>query len=308
MILAEGFLNVGGGHELYYQQVGNPAGPSFLFFHGGPGLGTSERDKQYFDLERCNLILFDQRGAGKSKAEDQLANNTTSDLVTDAIRLLDHLQVKRTFLFGGSWGSTLALLLALAHPERVAGMILRGIFTASKAEREHFEAGGVREVYPQAWQRYTQIVPEKYQHQVSEYYFKNILGADKTLSRRLAYEQAYYGISVSRKEAFSPTTIEAILEQANFENQARLLAHYSLHDFFLPDRYILDRLKEIPPMRVLFVHGYDDQITPLDTVFLVGGDLPNASTHLVEGGHSAQEAGVKEALQDAVLELLEQKK
>jgi len=249
------------GHQLYYEHHGNQDGPTILFLHGGPGLGTSSNDLNYFDLKKVNVILLDQRGAGKSLPPGGLENNNSQALVSDILTLSNDLAIEKFLLFGGSWGSTLALLFAIAHPTRVLGMVLRGLFTASRKERQFFEEGGTKLFFPKAAARYRRQVPHTYSGSISTYYFQEILAGDISKQEKMAYELMYYGISVSRKKPYSTAEIESRLAGGNFRKQARLLAHFSTHDFFIPDEYIIQQLPSITQLPIRIVHGRYDMIT-----------------------------------------------
>lgn len=294
------------GHQLYYEHHGNQAGPSILFLHGGPGLGTSSNDLSYFDLNQVNVILLDQRGAGKSMPAGELENNNSQALVSDILEILNDLAIDKVLLFGGSWGSTLALLFAIAHPSRVLGMVLRGLFTASKRERQFFEEAGTALFYPKAAARYKRQLPGSYSGSISAYYFQEILGGDPAGQGKMAYELMYYGISVSRKEPYNSAEIESRLASGNYEKHARLLAHFSIHNFFIPDEYIIKQLPLVAHLPIRIVHGRYDMITTPQLAIELADEFKNIRLNLVDGGHSPHEACVKSALQAEVVDLLEE--
>lgn len=294
------------GHRLYYEHHGNHDGPSILFLHGGPGLGISSNDLSYFDLKKVNVILLDQRGAGKSLPVGGLENNNSQALVSDIHTLLNDLTIEKVLLFGGSWGSTLALLFAIAHPTRVLGLVLRGLFTASKRERQFFEEGGTALFFPKAAARYRRQVPDTYTGSISAYYFRKILEGDAAAQEKIAYELMYYGISVSRKEPYSSAEIESRLATGNFRKHARILAHFSTHDFFIPDEYIIKQLPSLTHLPIRIVHGRYDMITTPQLAIELAEEFENIRLHLVDGGHSPHEEIVKLALRKKVLHLLEE--
>lgn len=298
------YLPTSDGHQLYYEHHGKLDGPSILFLHGGPGLGTSQNDLGYFDLTAVNVILLDQRGAGKSQAAGSLVNNTSQHLVADIMVLLEHLQIDKIILFGGSWGSTLALLFAITHSERVSGLVLRGLFTASKRERRFFEEGEAALFYPKAVNRYLKQVPATHTGSISSYYFKQILKGEPEKQDKMAYELMYYGISVSRKVPYTPAEIESILAGANQRLYASILAHFSVHDFFLPDEYIINQLHIISHIPIHLVQGRYDMITTPQLAIQLAEKHENIVLNLVDGGHSPHEATVKTALQKEIASLL----
>ena len=166
-------------HNLSYGLYGNPKGQTILFLHGGPGLGVKLSDLEFFDLKKHNVILIDQRGSGKSTPKGELKSNTTAKIIEDLEKIVKETKSKNIFLFGGSWGSTLSLLFAIKNPHKVKGMILRGLFTATKEERKHFEDGGTAFKFPDEWSRFKSFVPDKFADSPSTYYFKTILTGSK---------------------------------------------------------------------------------------------------------------------------------
>jgi proline iminopeptidase len=168
----KGFINVTGGYKLYFELYGNPKGIPVLFLHGGPGAGFSDSDKQFFDKRRYNVVFFDQRGSSRSKPFGSIKKNTTQDLVEDINRVLDYLNFDKIYIFGGSWGSTLALVYAIHNPKRVLGLILRGVFLANKYSLDHYINGGIKEFFPDVWDRFVSIV--KKGEKPADFYLKKI--------------------------------------------------------------------------------------------------------------------------------------
>lgn len=187
-----GYLNAGDGHRLYYELCGSPKGKPVLFLHGGPGGGCKEDDRRYFNPKKFNAILFDQRGCGRSKPFASLKANTTSKLVQDVKKLLEHLGIEKAFLFGGSWGSTLALVYAIKYPETVSGLLLRGIFLGEKQDIDYCVEGPVKEIFPEIRERFLSIIPKKNQKNPEAYYFKKIGNGPKNQRKKFAFEKAYY--------------------------------------------------------------------------------------------------------------------
>lgn len=303
-INTKGLLPVSHGHEIFYHHIGNSEGPTFLFLHGGPGLGTSENDKAFFDLQKVNLILLDQRGCGKSRPLGAIEHNTTQLLVEDILQLLEQLQIGRVILFGGSWGSTLALVFAVQHPERVSGMILRGIFTASTEERQFFEAGGTRQFFPEIWERFIQQVPIAYRNNCSNYYYIQILGKEEQLSKKLSYELLTYGYALSRI-GVTPEEVAEKVGQMDVETKARLLAHYSVNHFFLPEGFIFNQLFQLDEIPVRIVQGRYDMVTTPSIAIALAHQLKQVKLTMVNAGHAPNEPLIKAALQKEVAELVD---
>ena len=289
------YLQVDELHRLYYEVHGNALGATILFVHGGPGIGCSEKDLQFFNLNEVNVILFDQRGCGNSTPHRELRQNTTNDLLEDILQLLRHLNRNRVFLFGGSWGSALSLLFGLKYPDKVQGMILRGVFTGAKVEREYLEKGGTINAFPKAWQRFVSKVPIKYHKAPSVYYFKKILEGTDTERDTFAYELAWYAASVS---SFGKPEHELalVLRESDYVTRGLILSHYSIHDFFVPDRYILDNVEQLTDMPIHIIHGVNDHITLPRYAQALSEKLNEGKLFLVDGGHSPYDKEVKAQL------------
>lgn len=295
------YINRDNNHSLYYEDVGNPDAQPILFLHGGPGMGCSEKDKLFFDLQIQRVIFLDQRGTGKSLPKGELRANTTEDLVNDIKALLDHLEIDRVILFGGSWGSTLALLFTIAHPAYVECMILRGLFTATRTERKQFENCLYRSSHPNIRKDYLKLVPEEMQEHPSAYYFRQITQLPR--SEGLKYSRALnrYGMSLSKIEPIDNSEIEESLDKIDHYNKSRILAHYSLEDFFIPEGYIASSMSRIKHIPIDIVHGRQDLITSVEHAIRFSELHDSVNLHIVEGGHSPFEKAVLNCLRDLIL-------
>lgn len=297
--MVESHLKVDDVHSIYYETHGNPEGSIILFLHGGPGIGTTREDLMFFDLKKHFVILLDQRGAGKSMPKGELKQNTTQHLIEDINQLLSHLGIdKPIYLFGGSWGSTLALLYALQHPKNVSGMILRGLFTANHEERAYFEKGKMEFKFPDVWKRFESNVPESYRSNPSSYYFENIVHGTPELQKELALELSLYAFSMSKYQQHDKIVDTSIL--GDYHTKSRILSHYSLHDFFIEDNYILHHKNKLQDIPITIVHGTEDYITPVSNATEFAKGMPNVTLQLVEAGHSSRDTKIKEALIDAL--------
>ena len=279
-------------HNLNYGVYGNPSGQTILFVHGGPGLGVKLSDLAFFDLKKHNVILFDQRGCGKSTPKGELRLNTTAKLIEDIEKIIQKTNKKEIFLFGGSWGSTLSLLFAIKNPQKVKGMILRGLFTSTNEERKHFENGGTKTNFPQAWSRFKSFVPNKFENEPSEFYFNQILNGNKEEQEKFSHELCFYGFSVSRK------TTESSNEKNEFKkdeylSKAKILSHYSINDFFLPEGYIEQNMKNILHIPITIVQGIHDEITLASWAKRFSSKFKNINLIEVDAGHSANEKKMK---------------
>lgn len=286
----KGYLDVGDGHQLYYETHGNPKGIPILFLHGGPGAGFSEKDKRFFDPNIFYAILYDQRGASKSIPYGNLENNTPEHLVADIDKILDHFKIKKTILFGGSWGSTLALLYGIKNPGRVMGMILRGIFIGTKTAIRHFTEGAVELYYPEAWERFVGLVPKEKRGDIADYYFQMMQSEEEIISKQYAFEWAYYGFSISRKVIKWPEKecIEMIKSEPYLAH-GLMEACYSVNNCFLPDNYIYDQVNKLQNIPISIVHGRLDVICPPIFAYRLHQKLKQSKLFFVDSGHSVSE-------------------
>lgn len=292
----KGYLNVPGGHELYYELYGNPKGVPVLFFHGGPGGGISEKQKGYFNPQKHNVIFYDQRGSGKSKPFASLENNTTQDLISDAKRLLDNLGLKKVFLFGGSWGSTMALLFTIAYPKMVTGMMLRGVFMATKEEVKHYIGGGAVTHFPDVWERFMSLVPESKKNNIIEYYLSQMHAENDETKEKHLYEWSFYEYSISQLE-FNPSKIEKELKaDKSYRSLSPIEAHYMLNNCFLKDNFILKNARKIENIPTVIVQGRYDYVCPPKYAYSLHKKLKNSKLYFVIAGHSGYDPEIHKKL------------
>jgi proline iminopeptidase len=295
-----GHLPVSDQHTLYVEECGNPDGLPVVFLHGGPGAGLSPYHRRFFDPERYRVVLFDQRGAGRSTPFASLDANTTQDLVADIEKIRTHLGIGHWMVFGGSWGSTLALAYAEAYPERVTALVLRGIFLGRAEELRWFNEmdGGARRIFPERWARYRDFIPEAERGDMIDAYWRRLDGEDEAL--RLAAARAW-----SAWEGGSTTLVHDPDAPGDFEEPhkavslARLEAHYFRHGMFLQSDQLLrdiDRIRHIPGV---IVHGRYDIICPATTAFDLHLAWPEAAFHIVLAGHSASDPAIVDKLIEA---------
>ncbi|MCI4566640.1 prolyl aminopeptidase [Lysobacter sp. CFH 32150] len=287
-------------HDLYVEECGNPDGLPVVFLHGGPGAGLSAYHRRFFDPERYRIVLFDQRGAGKSTPHAELRNNTTWHLVADIETIREHLGIERWVVFGGSWGSTLALAYAQQHPERTIGLVLRGIFLARPPELRWFNEldGGAAWIFPERWATYESHIPMEERDNMIEAYWRRLDSDDEAV--RLAAAQAW-----GYWEGGSTTLLHDPAEPGNFEDPqvalsvARAEAHYFRHGMFLePDQLLRDveRIRRIP---ATIVHGRYDIICPVKSAHDLASAWPEADFHIVLAGHSAADPAIVDVLVSA---------
>jgi len=287
-----GHIDVSDGHSLYFELYGNPKGIPVLFLHGGPGAGFSDKDKQFFNKRRYNVIFFDQRGSSRSKPFGSIENNTTQDLVSDINKVLDYLNFNRVYVFGGSWGSSLALVYAIHHPEKVAGLILRGIWLANKYGLEHYINGGIKEFFPDVWERFAKLVP-KGENPIN-YYLEKMLSADKKISDKYAYEWAYYEMSFYTINKISDP--DEILKTFSYKSMAILEAYYIKNNCFLSEDFIINNIDIIANFKISIVHGRYDFICPPAQAFRLHSKLNHSTLNITNAGHSSSDTENKRAL------------
>ena len=290
-----------GGFSIYYEQCGNPDGLPVLFLHGGPGAGCAPAHRRMFDPSVYRVILMDQRGCGRSEPYARTENNTTQDLVADCETLRRRLDIPGWILFGGSWGSTLALCYAIAHPEAVLGLVLRGIFLGTKPEIDWF-LNDMGRFFPEAAERFTGFIPEAERGDLLAAYCQRLTGSDLRLRTHAAqhwaaYENSCATLVAERRDAGSAAISLAVLE-----------AHYFQHDCFLPPNYILDNLSRIGHLPAYIIQGRHDVICPPISAYKLAENWgQNAKIVFVDdAGHSAFEAGILDRL-IASLNLLSQR-
>jgi proline iminopeptidase len=287
-------LAVGSGHTLHIEESGDPRGFPALFLHGGPGSRTRAVHRRFFDPQFYRIVLFDQRGCGQSTPLGRTADNTTRHLVADIEAIRDHLGLDRVMLFGGSWGSTLALAYAVAHPDRVTAMVLRGIFFATRAEVDWY-LDALRNFVPEAWEALAQgegrNLPARYHGLVSGQDDRHALAAAR---RWVAYEEAIMGLDAGNKAAGPAGGAADVLARA------RVQLHYLVHDCFLEPGELASGLGRLAGVPALIVQGRLDLVCPPRAAYELARRLPRAELRLVErGGHSATEPEIARALRRA---------
>jgi proline iminopeptidase len=293
----QGTLQVSTLHRIHYEQVGTPGGLPALFVHGGPGAGAQPQDRRFFDPRRYRVVLFDQRGCGRSTPHACLEENTTQDLVADMERLRSHLRVERWVLFGGSWGSTLALAYAQAHPDAVSALVLRGIFLLRPEEIDWFYRGGAAHLFPDAWEHFIAPIPASERRDLVRAYHRRLTDADG--ETRLTAARAWSrweGATLSL--TVDPARVHAFGEDRFAEAFARIECHYFVNGGFFerPDQLLagVDRIRHLP---AVLVHGRYDVCTPLANAWALHRAWPESHLEVVpDAGHASTEPGTLSAL------------
>ncbi len=301
-------LEVGDGHELYVEESGRRGGIPAVYLHGGPGAGCEAWHRQLFDPERYHIVLFDQRGAGRSRPHAEVANNTTAHLVADMERIREALGLERWLVVGGSWGSTLALAYAEAHPERVSGLILRGIFLCRDEDIAWFYQQGANRIFPDHWQDFVAPIPEAERDDLVAAYHKRLFSDDEVTRMRAAEAWSVWEGRCATLRG-SQAVIDHFADPFVALSLARIECHYFVnHAFLEPDQLLrdADRLRDIPGV---IVHGRYDIVCPADQALALHRAWPRAELKLIpDAGHAASEPGILDALlaaTDAFAERLE---
>ncbi|MBI2176447.1 prolyl aminopeptidase [Candidatus Woesearchaeota archaeon] len=287
-----GYLNVGDGHKLYYELCGNPKGKPVLYVHGGPGAGCSEKDRQFFNPKAWNIILFDQRGANRSKPFGSLKANTTWKLVSDIRQLLRFLNIGKVFLFGGSWGSTLSLVYAIKHPGTVTGMLLRGIFLGRKEDILYTYGGGAEDYFPEAWERFASHVPQRYRNDVISYYMRQMQSKNRKISNKFAFEFAYYELSLLKLKMTHRDVMKIMGKKSSHpghKSMAIIESYYMKNNCFLPKNYILSNARRVAKAKipVTIVQGRYDALCPPAQAWLLHKALPKSKLVFAISGHGS---------------------
>jgi len=285
-------LAVGSGHTLHLEESGNPNGIPVLFVHGGPGGGTSPNHRRFFNPDRYRIILFDQRGCGQSTPHASLTDNTTAHLIEDMEKIRELLSIDQWLLFGGSWGSTLSLLYAQAHPERVLGMILRGIFLCRDEDINWFYQSGANAIFPDYWQDYLHPIPPEEHGDLLNAFHRRLTSSNEIARMSAAKAWSVWEGRCSTLDP-NPDMAEHFADPHFALAMARIEAHYFVNKAFIEPNQILRDTTLIHDTPTVIVHGRYDVVCPIKQAFELHRLLPQAELHIVrDAGHSAFEPGI----------------
>ncbi len=294
-----GRLELTGGHSMYWETLGNPKGPAVVFLHGGPGAGAAPDHRRFFDPAHYRIVVYDQRGAGRSTPLGEVRDNTTQDLIADLERLREHLGLPGWLVFGGSWGSTLALAYAQAHPERTKALILRGIFLCRPQEIDWF-IRGMRTFFPEHWRRFAEFLPEVERGDLLAAYHRRLMDPDPEVHLPAARAWSVYEGACSTLLP-SPETVAAFGEDRLALGLARIEAHYFANRIFLAENALLDNVARIRQIPSVIIQGRYDVVCPIATAEDLHMAWPEADYVVVpDAGHSAMEPGIRRALVSAM--------
>lgn len=294
-----GMLPVSPLHTLYYEQSGNPHGKPVVFLHGGPGGGTNPKCRRFFDPAVYRIVLFDQRGCGQSTPHAELADNTTWDLVADIERVREHLGIDRWQVFGGSWGSTLALAYAQTHPDKVTELVLRGIFTLRAEELDWFYEGGAAALFPDLWEGFLEPVPSEERGHLIRAYSRLLADPDPAVHLPAA-------VAWSRWESSTitllprPELVEAFTEPAHAVAFARIENHFFVNGGWFEEGQLIRDAPTLAGIPTVIVQGRYDACTPPMTAWALHRALPEAELRMIpDAGHAFDEPGILDALIEA---------
>jgi len=292
------YLKVSDIHKIYYELSGNPKGKPVFVLHGGPGAGSSPYYRRFFNPDKFLIVLHDQRGAGKSKPYAEIRENTTQDLVEDIEKLRKHLKLDKIILFGGSWGSTLGIAYGETYPQNVSGMVLRGIFTATKKEIDHFYHGGVSTFFPETYKRLTESVPEKERHSLPNALLKMVQSEDKDQRAKYSLLWTKYEYKIGALE--TPDELIAELDDVDpkeFYAFALMENYYMANGCFLEEGQLLRDAEKIRNIPVVLINGRYDMICPPINAFRLHQKLPRSKLIIAEGsGHWMGDPPIEKAL------------
>ena len=284
-------------HTVYVEECGNPQGLPVVFLHGGPGVGCDPDHRRYFDPTLYRIVLFDQRGCGQSTPHAELEANTTQALMADmeAIRL--HLKIEKWVIFGGSWGSTLALVYAETHPEYVISLILRGIFLCRKKDLDWFyQEGGASRLFPDYWSLFVEHLSKTEQVEILQNYYQRLTGQDELARMAAAKMWAQWEASCATLQP-NAQTVNRLMHPHVAMSMARIETHYFMHDAFLEPNQILKNVHRLSNIPGIIIHGRYDVICPLEGAYTLHKAWPASELQIIrDAGHAACEPGIVNAL------------
>ncbi len=289
-----GFLPASGIHQIYYEQCGNPNGYPVIFLHGGPGSGCNSGQRRFFDPEFYRIVLFDQRGCGRSMPLGSIHENTTNHLLDDIELLKNHLGISKWLVFGGSWGSTLAIAYAVKFSKSVSALILRGIFL-SRADELNWFLNDVKQFYPDAWDKLISFIPFQERDQVLNAYQKRVFSEDHytSLHASINWNNFESGIMSLKPSPLSSTSVPDSIQIA----RARIQIHYIKNGCFVDGDEILNQVHKLSDIPTVIIQGRYDMVCPPITAWELSNKIPNAELHIIDdAGHSAMEPGTASKL------------
>ena len=292
-------------HILYIEESGNPSGTPVVFLHGGPGGSCEPGHRRFFNPESYRIILFDQRGSGKSRPHASLEENTTWDLVADIERIREFLNIDRWVVFGGSWGSTLALAYAQTHPERVLGLVLRGIFLAREQDVDWFFNGHAARIFPESWADFLEPIPQDERGDIIGAYYRRLTSENEIVRMGAAKHWSIWeGSSVTLLP--DKNVVDHFSDPHIALSIARIECHYFINRCFLRPNQLIEDMPKIHHIPGFIVHGRYDLVCPIDQAFLLQENWENAQLKIIpDAGHAVTEHGISKALVECCNRMLE---
>jgi len=295
---SSGMLPLDGLHSLYWEECGNPGGIPAVFLHGGPGAGSTAQHRRFFDPDAYRIVVYDQRGSGRSRPLGELRDITTAHLIADLETLRRHLGIERWLVFGGSWGSTLAIAYAEYHPERCLGLVLRGIFLCRRSEIDWF-LNGLRRIYPEPWEKLVAFLPGEERGDLLSSFHRRLVDPDPAVHMPAARAWSVYEGSCSTLLP-SPDTVAYFADDVVALGLARIEAHYFANEIFLPQNFLLENIARLHPIPGIIVQGRYDIVCPLVSAYDLARAWPQVRYRIIpDAGHSAWEPGIRAALVEA---------
>ncbi len=289
-------FDTGSHHVLHVEESGNKEGIPVLFLHGGPGSACEPFHRRFFDPDKYRIILFDQRGCGRSTPHANVENNTTQDLIKDMERIRKELDIQNWVLFGGSWGTTLGLLYAQQYPDNVSAMILRGVFLARQQDLDWIYKDGANRIFPDAWHEFTKNIAPDEQNDLLQAY-KKLLSGNNELARMAAAKSwsAWEGHCATLRPNI--TVMDHFAEPHTALSMARMEVHYFSNNAFIKENQILDNMKVVSEIPGIIVHGRYDMVCPLENATSLHQHWPASELQIIrDAGHASSEAGIVDAL------------
>jgi proline iminopeptidase len=285
-------------HRVYVEESGNQKGIPVIFLHGGPGSGSNENHRRYFDPAKYHIINFDQRACNRSTPNGCTEKNTTQDLIKDIESIRQYLNIDRWLVFGGSWGATLGLLYAETHSDRVSALVLRGTFLARQADLDWFIKAGANRIFPDYWEEFVQLIPQDERDDLISAYHRRLHGDNKKEQAEAAKVWSIwagrivtYMLSEVNPDSYQPGDIEETIHEVKIET------HYAINAYFIKENQILNEIDKVPEVPICIIHGRRDLICTLEASWKLHQALPGSELVIVrEGGHLAGEAPMVDAL------------
>lgn len=290
------FVDVSDNHRLYVEECGSDDGIPIVCLHGGPGAGCSPVHRRFCDPEKYRMILFDQRGCGRSEPHASIENNTTDHLIADLEIIREQLGIKKWVVTGGSWGATLALAYAQEHPDKVLGLILRGVFLGRQEDIDWLYAQGARRIFPDYWQDFIQPIPENERHDLPQAYYSRLTGQDELA--RMAAAKAWSAWE-GRTATLEPNNslVEHLVEPHIAISMAMISTHYFINHSFLQENQLLENAHKLAEIPGIIVHGRYDMLCPVENAWSLQKAWPLCELNIIrDAGHSASEAGIIDGL------------